>query len=250
MTEQTGHAGSGSPKPAMVLVHGAWHGAWCWDRVAGLLRDRGFPVVAPTLTGLAERAHLLSPAVNLSTHVADVVEAVRDAVSDGTAAGGVVLVGHSYGGMVVSQAVEALEELTRAIVFLDAFVPEDGQAQIGYAPEPLRLKVEEAIRTGTGVPAFPAAHFGVNERDRDWVDASCTPHPPGTLTEPVRLTGARDRVPARAYILAGNYPNPRFHAYHDACAAKPGWQCFRIASGHDVMLDAPEELAALLAGFA
>src|SRR5262245_14863398 len=106
-----------------VLVHGAWHGGWCWQRVSPLLRARGHEVFAPTLTGLGERSHLLTREIGLETHVADVVNAIRwEDLTD------VVLCGHSYGGMVISGAADRMADRVRSLVYLDAFVPADGQS--------------------------------------------------------------------------------------------------------------------------
>ena len=116
-----------------VLVHGAWHGAWCWRRVARLLARAGHEVFTPTLTGLAERSHLLTPAIDLDTHIFDVVNEMKwQNLSD------VVLVGHSYGGMVISGVAEKMERAILSIVMLDAFVPENGQSLVDLQPSPMR----------------------------------------------------------------------------------------------------------------
>jgi len=154
-----------------VLVHGAWHGGWCWRRVADLLTGRGHKVFTPTLTGLADRSHLLSKDIRLKTHIDDVVNLIKwERLS------GVVLCGHSYGGFVVSGVAEEMEKAIASIVFLDAFVPDNGDAM----PDLTGAAVIEAIRkaqdTGAlGVPPRPAAAFGVNEKDRTWVDSLTGP---------------------------------------------------------------------------
>ena len=106
-----------------VLVHGAWHGGWCWSRVAPLLRGAGYPVFAPTLTGLGERLHLLTPQVDLDTHVRDITSLL-----DYEDLHNVILVGHSYGGMVISGVAETAGTRLAQLVYLDAFLPEDGKA--------------------------------------------------------------------------------------------------------------------------
>jgi pimeloyl-ACP methyl ester carboxylesterase len=116
-----------------VLVHGAWHGAWCWRRVARLLTRSGHEVFAPTLTGLAERSHLLSPAIDLDTHILDVVNEMKwQELND------VVLVGHSYGGMVISGVAEKMERAISSVVLVDSFLPETGQAVIDLQPQPVQ----------------------------------------------------------------------------------------------------------------
>ena len=112
-----------------VLVHGAWHGGWCWKRVRPLLESRGHLVFTPTLTGLGERSHLLARETGLETHIADVVNVIRwEELSE------VVLCGHSYGGMVISGVADRVPDRIRSLVYLDAFVPSDGQSLFDFLP--------------------------------------------------------------------------------------------------------------------
>ena len=240
MSEQ-GSAGEGA---TFVLVHGAWHGGWCWDRVADRLRARGHRVFAPSLTGLAERAHLAGPGVTLSTHVDDIVSLIAsEGLND------VVLCGHSYGGMVVSGVAEKTPPgAIGSIVFLDAFIPEDGRSLLDYTAQSGREgapMVEEGEATGLVTP-IPAAVFGVNAADLAWVDSMCTRQPYGTLTEPLRLTGARERVPRKAYVLATGWDNLAFPMFAEMVKDQPDWRYYEVVSGHDVMLDAPDRLAEIL----
>ena len=122
-----------------VLLHGAWHGGWCWDRVAPLLRDAGHEVHAPTLTGLSERAHLLSPQVGLDTHVEDVVRLV-----DTLGLTDVVLVGHSYAGQIVTAVADRRPEAIARRVYLDAFVGSDGEAARDLLPETVEHQIGRA----------------------------------------------------------------------------------------------------------
>ena len=225
-----------------VLVHGAWHGGWCYARVAELLRVRGYRVFTPTLTGLGERVHLASPAVSLSTHVTDVANVLRyEDLRD------VVLCGHSYGGMVISGVVETEPERIAALVYLDAFVPEDGQSLLDLVPDAQRARqLEGAAANGGFIPPIPAANFGVNEADRAYVDAQCVPQPLETMRERMVLTGALERVAHKTYLRAGLYRSNPFDAARDRRVGAPGWVVETIPSGHDVMLDAPAELAAAL----
>lgn len=225
-----------------VLVHGAWHGGWCYARVAKLLRTRGHDVYTPTLTGLGERSHLAHDRISLTTHVTDIVrvlafEDLRD----------VVLVGHSYGGMVISGVVEAAPERVAALVYLDAFVPEDGESLHDLVPAAQRARQLELAATNGGfVAPIPAAHFGVNEADRAYVDAHCNPHPLETMRERLVLTGARERVAHKTYLRASNYVSVPFEAARARFVDQPGWFVAGIPAGHDVMLDAPDALAEAL----
>ncbi len=227
-----------------VLVHGAWHGGWCWERVEERLRARGHRVFAPTLTGLAERADLAGPGVSLSTHVDDVVELLREeGLKD------VVLCGHSYGGMVISGVAEkAPPGSIGSIVFLDAFLPDDGRSLLDYTTSDGREggpMVEEGEATGLVTP-IPAAAFGVNEADRALVDSMCTRQPYATLTERLKLTGARERIGRKAYVLATGWGNAAFPMFAATVKDAPDWCYYEVASGHDVMLDDPDRLAEIL----
>jgi len=224
-----------------VLVHGAWHGAWCWRRVARLLTRSGHEVFAPTLTGLAERSHLLSPAIDLDTHILDVVNEMKwQELSD------VVLVGHSYGGMVISGVAEKMERAISSVVLVDSFLPETGQAVIDLQPQPVQETLRAAEASGaTTVPPRTAAFFHVNEKDRAWVDARCTPQPLKCFLQRLTLTRARERIARKVYIRATGYPSEPFDRAMANARAK-GWQVHELACGHDVMLDQPEQLADLL----
>ena len=224
-----------------VLVHGAWHGAWCWRRAARLLARDGHEVFAPTLTGLGERSHLLAPSIDLDTHILDVTNEIKwQELKD------VVLVGHSYGGMVISGVAERSEKAIAAFVMLDAFFPENGEALIDLSAGPVHEAFLAAQRSGaTSLPPRSAAAFKVNEKDRAWVDAQCTPQPIGCVLQKLTLTGARERIVNRAYIRAAGYPNEPFDRGLAKARAR-GWRAYEVPCGHDVMLDQPERLAAIL----
>jgi len=224
-----------------VLVHGAWHGAWCWRRVARLLTRDGHDVFTPTLTGLGERSHLLAPNINLDTHILDVANEIKwQELKD------VVLVGHSYGGMVISGVAERAGKAIAAFVMLDAFFSENGEALIDLTAGPVHEALLAAAKSGaTSLPPRSAAAFKVNDDDRAWVDAQCTPQPIGCMLQKLTLTGARERIAHHAYIRATAYPSEPF----DRALAKAraqGWRTYEVPCGHDVMLDQPERLAAIL----
>jgi pimeloyl-ACP methyl ester carboxylesterase len=225
-----------------VLVHGAWHGGWCWQRVADRLRTGGHNVFTPTLTGLGERSHLVQAGVDLKTHITDVVNLMKwEGLSD------VVLCGHSYGGFVISGVAEAVAPAIRSIVFLDAFVPDNGDTVRDVTAPAVREAVGAAIERGDIViPPRPAEAFGVNVVDRDWVDRLCVGQPVGTFTDKIALTGARDRIVRKSYIRAKSYPNPGFDRAYDALKSDPSWRMYEVACGHDVMLDNPDRLTEIL----
>ena len=230
-----------SPK-TFLLVHGAWHGGWCWRRVSDLLEKRGHKVFSPTLTGLGERSHLLSDKINLTTHVTDLLNVVKwEGLKD------FVLVGHSYGGYVITGVAERVPEAIASIVFLDAFMPDNGDSLAETGSERVREGIAAALQRGdSALKPVPAAVFRVNEKDRAWVDAMCTPHPIGTFTEKVKITGARDRVAKRAYIRAKEYPSPSFDAARARAEGSGGWRVYDMPCGHDAMVDMPDRLAEIL----
>ena len=225
-----------------VLVHGAWHGGWCWVRVAALLRAQGHTVFTPTLTGLGERAHLFGTDIDLTTHVTDVVNLMKwEKLTD------VVLCGHSYGGMVVSGVAEQMESAISSLVLLDAFVPNDGEAMEDINVPPVQAVIRLAREKGEpGLAPRPAAAFGVNEKDRAWVDSLCGPQPLKTFTDKISLTGARERIAKKSYIRAGGYAHPVFDAALEKTKADPSWRTYSVPCGHDVMVDMPERLAEIL----
>ncbi len=225
-----------------VLVHGAWHGGWGWVRLAALLRAQGHIVFAPTLTGLGERSHLLNATINATLHIADVVNVIRyERLTN------IVLVGHSYGGNVISGVAEIVPERIASLVFLDAFVPDDGQSVVDLVqPAVKEIILAAAARGETTVPVRDAAAFNVNEKDRAWVDSLAGPQPIGSMTEKLKLTGARDRIAKKTYIRASGYPNVAFEAAHARAKADKTWRTYEVPCGHDVMMDMPERLAEIL----
>jgi len=222
-----------------VLVHGAWRGSWIWKRVRKELLAHGHDVFTPTLTGVGERSHLLSQDVNLETHVADVINLIRwEGLAD------IVLCGHSYAGCVVTTVADRIPEKISALVYLDAFVPEHGQSLHDTLPPEDRQAQLEATRTvgeGWKTPPIPAEVFHVNSRDRDWVDRQSTPQPLACFQQPLRLTGALNHIQNITYILATGWGPSPFPQFYEKARAKQ-WNTVTMDSGHDVMLDNPEEV--------
>ncbi len=225
-----------------VLVHGAWHGGWCWRRVSDALQRQGHSVFAPTLTGLGERSHLMSKDIVLDTHIADIVNVIKwEDLS------GICLVAHSYGGWPASGAIEQVGDRVASVVYLDAFVPEDGQKGFDLASEFSRKAMMEAVARGEIAHGPPKAEiFRVNEKDRAWVDSKLTPQPVGLALQPIKLTGTRDRMAKKTYIRAPVYPQPAFDKYYAATKADSSWRAYEVDGGHDVMIDRPDRLVDIL----
>ena len=222
-----------------VLVHGAWHGSWCWKRVRRELQVLGHDVFTPTLTGLAERSHLLARGVNLSTHIDDVVNLIRwEVLWD------VTLCGHSYAGAVVTGVADRIPERLRALVYLDAFLPESGENVLQNVHESQRNRLIEAARKrgeGWKTPHIPPAVFKVNAKDHDWVERQCTLHPLACFEQPVQLSGGIDQIKNVTYIFASGWDDTPFPRAHERARAR-GWRTITMPCGHEVMLDMPKEL--------
>ena len=224
-----------------VLVHGAWHGGWCWRRVADLLETKGHKVFAPTLTGVGERSHLPNPQVNLTTHITDIANVLKwEQLS------GVVLCGHSYGGMVITGVAEQMRRRIGTIVFLDAFLPQNGESVVDLTSAAVHEALRAAQANDLMLTPRPAEAFGVNPADRAWVDSKCTPQPIATFTETIKVTGAVQAIPRKIFIRAASYVNPGFDKALARVKADPSWQTHMAPCGHDVMVDAPDWLAKVL----
>lgn len=218
-----------------VIAHGAWAGSWAWQRVVDRLARKGHRVFAPALSGLGERSHLAGPHINLTTHVKDVVNEIRWKNLDR-----LVLVGHSYGGFVITGAAEEIGERIGAIVYVDAFIPTDGQAFADFSPDWQKLAPDALIPP-------PAAEEGdyVDDADRIWVNEKATAQPAGTFSERIRVTGAYLRVPKKIFVLATGWGNG-FSETAAPLRTDPGWQVYEVACGHDIAIDKPNELVAIL----
>jgi pimeloyl-ACP methyl ester carboxylesterase len=224
-----------------VLVHGAYHGGWCWTRVSSILRARGHRVYTPTLTGLGERSHIAADHIELATHIADIVNLFlwRD-LND------VVLCGHSYGGHVVSGVAEEVSSRISSMVYLDALLPHNGDAIVSIAPH-IRAAVDRAVAAGqVAIPPVPAEAFNVNEADRAWVDRCCTPHPIRTMTDQLQVTGAYERVARKTFVRALKYRSKLIEEMLGRIKSDRSWTICRLDGGHDLMIDMPQQVADIL----
>jgi len=226
-----------------VLVPGAWLGGWCWGNVAAKLRADGHQVVSATLTGLGERAHLVSPEIGLFTHVSDLVNLLhfRDL-------SGVTLVGHSYGGTVITAVAEQASALIRYLVYLDASVPLDGESNNDVLGPELAAQIRSAAdSSGTGwlVPPISVAGWGLPDAVRPWIEARLSPHPLSSLEEPLQVRSeAAARLP-RAFIRSS--PQSALYGRLMERGRDAGWYCRDLTGGHYPMLTRPEALASCLA---
>ncbi|MDX2144016.1 MAG: alpha/beta hydrolase [Rhodospirillaceae bacterium] len=231
------HAATGK---TYVLVHGAWHGGWCWREVAAKLRQAGHAVFTPTLAGMGERAHLMSPAVNLSTHAADIVNVIEwEELTD------VILVGHSYSCHVISLVADRLKPRLRHLVFLDGTPAREAQAFIPAAAAAERRKT---AREGYLLDPPPVTNLGIPDGHPQaaWVKRRMTAHTLNGVTEIVRFQNGGHAGVAKTFIrcTAGRAGQPDPVA--DMIKADPEWAWRTIDTGHDAMITAPDELSAML----
>ncbi len=235
---------------AFVLVHGAWHGGWCWRYVAARLRAAGHEVFTPTLTGLGERHHLANRETDLETHVQDIVgvidwEDLRD----------IVLVGHSYGGMVTGITADRRRERVQAIVYLDAMIPRDGMALLDFNPPERRDSFHKAAEAHNGwqIPPYTAEFLGVSDfEQRVWVDEKCVPHPLKCVTQKPNLSAdPHAGIAQLAYLLCTDSPLvDHLRQFYNRALTEGDWTCRELATGHDLMVTEPEAVGDFLLEFA
>jgi pimeloyl-ACP methyl ester carboxylesterase len=219
-----------------VLVHGAWGGSYGWRKVRPLLQQAGHEVFTPSLTGLGERAHLATPEVNLTTHIQDVANAIwYEDLSD------VILVGHSYGGMVVTGVADRMPERIEHLVYLDAFLPADGQSLYdmgGGGPRP----------GGDWRVPMLQRNEDLSDPEVQWNNARRLHHPRATLEEKVKLSAPLESRPfSLTYIVATGRPDPGpvFDRIADELRGNPRWTVREIGGGHGMIRTNPDGLVRL-----
>ena len=226
-----------------LVAHGAWSAGWGWKKMRPLLRAKGHELLTPTYTGLGERGHLASPQVTLETHIADMLGVLQCEDLQN-----VVLIGHSYGGMVATGVADRAPERLAQLVYLDAFVPRDGQCLFDLLAVETRARMCEAARTvgdGWRVPPIPLPP-DTSAEDVAWITPRRMMQPLGTFEQPVRLTGTGVRLP-KAYIYCLRpAPEDVFQQFAERARTEQGWQYFEIDASHSPHITAPETLATLL----
>lgn len=230
-----------------VLVHGAWHGAWCWRRVLPLLRAAGAEAHAVTLTGVGERAHLMRPDIDLNTHIQDVIGLIEAEELQQ-----VVLVGHSYGGIVITGVADRLEREASGrlaqLVYLDAVTPHPGESWSSqHSAETRQARLDAAAASGGISFAAPDARvFGLDGADRDWVNRRQTPQPLAVYQQTLEFDAARVAALPRSFIDCTSPALPTIAEMRRRVRREPGWRVFEMATGHDPMVSEPDALSALL----
>jgi pimeloyl-ACP methyl ester carboxylesterase len=227
-----------------VLVPGSWHGGWCWWKVAPLLRAAGHTVYPVTLTGLGERTHLATPQTGLDTHILDVVNLL--AYEELT---GVVLVGHSYGGMVITGVADRAAARLRHLVYLDALVPAAGQAAVDLLPGAAQhWRATAAASDGWRFPPADPARWGITAADDlRRLRAHLVGHPLAAMEQPVQLAQPAGAGLPRTYLHCIGKAGPdAFAATAARVRADPTWRYRALPTGHEAMVTMPRELTALL----
>ncbi|HEY9280710.1 MAG TPA: alpha/beta hydrolase [Eoetvoesiella sp.] len=233
----------------IILIHGAWHGGWCWGRVRERLERLGHQVYAPTLTGLGEQAHRLSPEVGVLEHIEDIGallchQNVHDAV----------IVGHSYAGLVIPGVLQNLGQDVESpsikhAIYLDGVVVRQGQCWADAHSMPDReARLASGLKGHGGAMVFPVpsvARMGVStQADITWADAQLTPHPARTYTDTVLASADDNQVP-RTYIDCVNPPLPGLLGSKQL-VREWGWPVVELQSGHDCMISHPDETVAAI----
>lgn len=227
-----------------VLIHGAWEAGWVWKETASHLRAAGHEVFTPSLTGLGERSHLLGPTVDLETHIADVFGVLRWERLEN-----VTLVGHSYGGSVATGVADRAHERIGSIIYLDAFMPKDGQALHDLIP-PERAAGMRSIAEEQGegwylpITAAPLQHV-TEPKEAALLKDLCGAQPLATMTQKLNLSGNYLKIPKKTFVLATGYAPSVFTRFADEARAL-GWPVEELATHHFTMLSMPRETAEIL----
>ena len=224
-----------------VLVHGSCHGGWCWKKVTPLLSNASHEVHTPTLTGLGERSHLVSRDIGLDTHILDIIQVLEyENLNE------VMLVGHSYGGLVIGGVAEKVPGRIRRLVYLDAYIPQDNKSAFDIIPGLETIYKERALKEqGTEwlVASYTPEEFGVtNPDDIKWMNPRLSPMPWHTHDQPLRITNPKAKILPKSYICCTEFGNAQFKALESPA----DWDYHELMKGHDVMITAPKELVRLL----
>jgi len=232
------------PSRTFVLQHGAWHGGWCWVRVADRLRAIGHRVFTPTSTGLGERKHLVSKETTVDVFVTDLVNVIEaEELRD------VVLVGHSFGGIAVTGAADRVPERIAKLVYLDAVILQPGESALSAVPPEVAAQRRETIRAAGGIsmPAPPTSFFGINDGpDAEWLRRRLTPHPSATYDSPLRLSKPVGAGLPVTYIGCTVTPLASIESMRQWARRQPGWKYEELPTVHNAMMTAPDALTQML----
>jgi pimeloyl-ACP methyl ester carboxylesterase len=228
-----------------VVSHGAWAAGWAWKKMRPLMAARGHTLFTPTHTGLGERAHLAHADVDLETHIADILAVLfYEDLKD------VILIGHSYGGMVATGVADRARDRITALVYLDAYAPQDGECLFDLAPGRRETMGKAAAESGDGwkmpVSQLPA---DMSDEDKAWAAERRMPQPIRTFDQPLRFRNGALTLPRHYIYCARHAPDDRFRPFYER-AKTEGWGAYEIDSSHQPHVTVPEALMDLLDGIA
>ena len=226
-----------------VLIHGMWHGGWCWESLAPLLRDAGHDVHAPTLAGLAERADMRSDTIDLNTHVQEVVDLIKAQYLRG-----VILVGHSLGGFMAPIVADRIPERITHVVNLDGIVPKNGMSLADLMGKTWDFFKKKATESGDEwwCPPILEWTFGVSGADLEWAQSKLTPHPLRTLSTPVTLSNSVAQSIPSTFIRCSDGMTDEEVAAEEKKFKEMGMNFHSLPTGHSAMMILPQELAEML----
>jgi pimeloyl-ACP methyl ester carboxylesterase len=229
----------------IVLIHGSCHGGWCWNKLIPFLKKNDSQIYTPTLTGLGERSHLLFENINLSTHIKDIIQVVEyQNLYD------IVLIGHSYGGMVVGGIAERIPDRIKTVIFLDAYIPQDGKSAFDLIPGLKEIYKQRSLKEKGKewlVLSYTPEEFGVTDPDDiAWIKSRLCPMPFHTHDEPLTIQNIKFKKIPKFYITFTDFGESMFKSIGSEKATSESWNYFELRRGHDAMITAPEELSKLL----
>ena len=235
----------------IVLVHGSCHGGWCWKKLVPFLKRDNNKIYTPTLTGLGERSHLLYQKINLTTHIKDVVQVFEFQDLDE-----VVLIGHSYGGMVIGGVADAIPHRIKSMIFLDAYIPQDGKSTFDLVPGLKDIYEQRSIKEKGKewlVSSYTPQEFGVTDPDDvNWMKSRLCPMPFHTHDEPLIIKNIKFREIPKTFITFTDFGESMFKRFKEEKNVEKetsvsDWNYHELRrGGHDAIITAPKELAQLL----
>ena len=229
-------------KPVFVLVHGAWHGGWCWQDVTKELRKKGYEVYTPTLSGLGEHKNLIDEPIDLQTHITDIINFIEmeDLYQ-------VILVGHSYSGTVIAGVADSIPNRLSQLVYLDAMIVHNGESALSIQTEETQNQLNPLMEKKQNVPPILAENFGVTDRLKaKWVNERLTPQPYRTFSQKLKLKHTFGNSIPLVYIACTNPQLPVLKKLSKEAQSNSLWTYYALHTGHDAMITAPDELTKLL----
>ena len=228
---------------AFVIAHGAWSSGWAWKKMRPLMRALGHELFTPSYTGQGERVHLAHPGIDLDTHITDVLNVLHyEDLHD------VILLGHSYGGMVATGVADRAADRVSQLVYLDAFVPRNGQSVLSLQPEVARQRLREAVRLqgdGWRLPANPMPP-DTSPQDFAWATPKRVMQPFKTFEQAIVLTDGAATLPTAYIYCTQPGPGDVFRQFADRARAEPDWRYFEMQASHNPHITVPDALMRVL----